>query len=108
MLTPEAWPWPKRPTRWLSSNATWICGALPLSHILQCEHHFHSTLNADTLRWLMMPVHSAQFHLLLDWYGLQDDVLADKIDASVQYGVHLYEIIHAAWRVMAQGAAYSP
>eukprot|EP01051_Picozoa_sp_SAG22_P000055 SAG22_NODE_1_length_62449_cov_158.689270_55_plen_168_part_00 len=34
-----------------------------------------------------------------------DDVLADKIDASVQYGVQLYSIIHPAWRVMAQGAA---
>jgi hypothetical protein len=24
-----------------------------------------------------------------------------------RYGVYLYEIIHAAWRVMAQGAAYA-
>ena len=38
-------------------------------------------------------------------HGGQDEILSDKIDASVQYGVYLYEIIHAAWRVMAQGAA---
>lgn len=36
-----------------------------------------------------------------------DDVLVDKIDASVQYGVQLYSIILAAWRVMAQGAAHA-
>ena len=34
-------------------------------------------------------------------------MLADKVDASVQYGVYLYEIIHAAWRVMARiGASW--
>jgi hypothetical protein len=35
---------------------------------------------------------------------LIDAVLADKVDASVMYGVLLYKIIHPAWRVMAQGA----
>ena len=38
---------------------------------------------------------------------LTDPVLADKIDASVMYGVLLYSIIHPAWRVMAQGAAHA-
>jgi hypothetical protein len=37
---------------------------------------------------------------------LADVVLADKIDASVQYGVHLYGVIVEAWRVMAQGALH--
>eukprot|EP01048_Picozoa_sp_COSAG05_P010484 COSAG05_NODE_926_length_6575_cov_6.025324_4_plen_294_part_00 len=38
---------------------------------------------------------------------LTDTVLADKIDASIQYGVLLYSIILPAWRVMAQGALHS-
>ena len=38
---------------------------------------------------------------------LTDDVLADKVDASVEYGVLLYSIIHPAWRIMAQGALHS-
>jgi hypothetical protein len=38
---------------------------------------------------------------------ITDDVLVDKIDASIQYGVLLYSIIHPAWRVMAQGAAHA-
>ena len=37
---------------------------------------------------------------------LTDTVLADKIDASVQYGVLLYSIIVPAWRVMAQGVLH--
>ena len=37
---------------------------------------------------------------------LTDDVLVDKIDASVEYGVRLYSIIHPAWRIMAQGALH--
>ena len=35
-----------------------------------------------------------------------DPVLCDKVDASVQYGVHLYGIIVQAWRVMAQGVLH--
>eukprot|EP00051_Salpingoeca_urceolata_P017172 m.232290 g.232290 ORF g.232290 m.232290 type:complete len:727 (+) comp18882_c0_seq12:64-2244(+) len=34
---------------------------------------------------------------------LTDPVQADKIEASVMYGVHLYSVIDAAWRVMVQG-----
>eukprot|EP01046_Picozoa_sp_COSAG06_P010952 COSAG06_NODE_613_length_13796_cov_45.631525_5_plen_108_part_00 len=38
---------------------------------------------------------------------LNNHLINELMWLARRYGVYLYEIIHAAWRVMAQGAAYA-